>query len=258
MWLLTGLMSPRHPPGPYPARQPSRSTGSRFNPAGIRAMSQPGSSKPRSALVPRHPVLKSWKELTYDRARADRGIRRKETIMAQSHNAPNGADFPYGDNDIIIGVSAKDATRGFYGVLPAPTLPAELDPGLATALSVGLYYDGVRSAQSTANKAVKDKGDVAAAIRAHLASFKPDTDRSVNTIAAKRVEIARKMVATALEGRGLPANDANVDANLPTFMARRGAEINAAVLASIEAGYEVTKKTKGAAGATGGAVVEDL
>lgn len=170
------------------------------------------------------------------------------------------AAFPYGDDDIIVPAAPKDGTRGVYGILPAPVLPAGMDAGMATATMVGLYYDAVRKGQSTATKAVKESKNVADEVNAMLATFKPDTDRSVRTIAAMRLETARSMVSEALTARGIEASEGNVDANLKNgYMDRRRTEIDAALLATLRAGYEVQKKTKGGGAApTPGAVIDDL
>lgn len=159
--------------------------------------------------------------------------------------APAPAAFPHGDGDIIVGVSAKDAARGHYGVLPAPKLPADLSPGLATALHVGLYYDAIRSAQSVATRALKENKDVREAVGAHLKTFAPDATRSVNTIGAKRVDLACEMAAKALSaknGKTVDPADLRNEPTLPSWMERHAAQINTALLAYLADGYEVTKK----------------
>ena len=172
--------------------------------------------------------------------------------MARSHNG----EFPYSDNDLVIGVAAKDATRGMFAVLPAPDLPSTLDAGMATAAMVGIYYDAVRSLQSVATKAAKDGKDVAEAVTTAAAAFKPSEDRSLSTIGNRRVDCAKRMLAEALPKRGVQPTEANINANLGGFLNAKRADVDAALLAELNAGYEVRKKGTGGASAESGTALD--
>ena len=178
--------------------------------------------------------------------------------MAQTLHANTETPFPYADTDIVIGVSATDADRGFYSVLPAPAFPPELDSSLATAVNMGIYTEGVRVAKNAANKAQREQKDVGSAVASAIGGFKIDPDPTVNTVGAERVKIATKMVTAALESRGMSTAKKNVDANLAGFLTRRRAEIDAALLAHIRAGYAVNKKNMSGGTVATGTLVEDL
>ena len=163
--------------------------------------------------------------------------------MAQGTNS-------YHDNDIIISVSGKDQSTGFRYVLPAPRLPKDLDPAIATAAMSGWYREAITPAQNEAAKAAKAGKDVREAVTAFLHGFKPSPDRELPTVAAKRVEIAKKLLAVALAERGKSSSEENVNANLAPFMKGRAAEVEAALQAFLAEPYAVTKRGSGAA--TGG------
>lgn len=152
----------------------------------------------------------------------------------------------YTDNDLIISVSAKDADTGFRYVLPELKLPKDATADMAVAANAGLYRLIITNLQNAATKAVKDGKNVREAVDAAIASFKiASEDRSLPTVGNKRTEIAREMLAKALDERGVASTDANIDANLPGFSKARAKEIQAALDAFLAAPYAVAKRTKG-------------
>lgn len=196
-------------------------------------------------------------------------MRSHETTAAHE-TAP--ASLPvYNDSDILISVSGKDADMGNRVVLPAPKLPASLDPSLALATYSGLYREFISPAQNAATKAAKGEYKVkrevdgkevevalgvAEALADFASTFKPSEDRTLPTIGAKRMDIAKEMIAKAMAARGLATDDASVSANVAPWLAGpKGTGDNAKLVDAalhdfITSPYKVTKKGSKAGGDT--------
>lgn len=168
----------------------------------------------------------------------------------------------HNDNDLIVSVSGKDADTGHRYVVPAPKLPASLDPAHATAAMSGWYRELISPAQNAATKARKGEYTVERegksvklsereAVQHFVNGFKPSADRSLPTIGNKRMEITREMVAKALAARGLGSSDADVEANIePWLNGPKGTKANAAAVEKaldefLAAPYKVTKRGTG-------------
>lgn len=168
----------------------------------------------------------------------------------------------YNDNDLIVSVSAKDADTGHRYIVPAPKLPASLDPAHATAAMSGWYRELISPAQNAATKAKAGKYTVERegkqvslsereAVQHFVTHFRPSPDRELPTIGNKRMEITREMVSKALAARGLDSGDASVEANIASWLAGpKGTKANAATVEKalddfLATPYRVTKRGTG-------------
>lgn len=174
--------------------------------------------------------------------------------MAQGNNS-----VAYNDDDLIVSVSGKDATSGFRYVVPAPKLPPGLDAATATATMSGWYREMISPAQNAATKARKgeykverDGKEIALpereAVQHFVNGFKPSADRTLPTVANKRMDIVRDMVAKALASRGMATTEANVEANIEPWLAgpkgtgKNKEDAEAALRAFLAEPYTVTKR----------------
>lgn len=156
----------------------------------------------------------------------------------------------HNDNDLLISVSAKDADTGFRYVVPALELPAGLSPEMAAAINRDHYREMISGAQNAATKARKEGKNERAEVQKYLNEFRP-SDRQSNTVAAKRMDITREMVAKALAARGQDSGDASVEANIAPWLAgpkgsgKNAEAVEKALEAFLHESYRVTKRGSG-------------
>lgn len=180
--------------------------------------------------------------------------------MAKSTSHING----YSDDDVIFSVSGKDADQGFRYIMPAPKLPENISPSHRVAVSAGLHRLAISGAQNAATKAREGKYVVEhdgkkvslgeqEAVQHYLDNLDV-SQRSVETVSAKRMEIALEMCGKACAARGIPASEYEV--NLAPWLAgpkgtganRESVEV--ALRDFLNAPYVVNKRGKGGTAAS--------
>lgn len=178
--------------------------------------------------------------------------------MAQTHNrehnGSDGAAITLHDDDLVLAISAKDASEGFFTVVPMAPLLALLgdnaSPATVTAFIHGVEQDLQRKLQAVAT-ANKDKPwrDQKIACDAAVAAYVPDISSSRN-VSARRVTVAAEHASAALAAKGKQVDPSKIkaDPELPKYMERHAEAINVALMAKITGSYPVSKKGKGSAG----------
>lgn len=96
------------------------------------------------------------------------------------------------------------SVEGYIGFLPFDTLPGA-DAAANAAYNEGRKQLALRKAQVAAKRAVKESKPVQPAIQAALDAFVPDSEMSFQTVASRRDELTRELMAEKLRAIGKDA-----------------------------------------------------
>lgn len=113
---------------------------------------------------------------------------------------------------------------GYVGFLPFERHEALTDEQ-NVALNEGRKQIALRKAQTIARQAAKDGRDVREAINAFLAGFSPSADTEFQTLAVRRMELGRELLAERLDATGKAAVAEQVRAGKPVIDPRSKADI---------------------------------
>jgi hypothetical protein len=142
--------------------------------------------------------------------------RSQENVTEANGTAIDFASLP--DSTIYMMVD------GYVGFLPFERHEA-LTNEQNVALNEGRKQIALRKAQTVARQAQKDGRDVREAINAFLAGFNPSADTEFQTLAVRRMELGRELLAERLEATGKGAVAEQVRAGKPVIDPRTKADI---------------------------------
>lgn len=178
--------------------------------------------------------------------------------MARTHNTTDGensgvsfdpASLP--DNAIYMSVD------GFIGFLPMVNYD-NLSAAENVAINEGRKQIALRKAQTVAKNAAKNGGNVREKVQEFLSTFNPDAETEFQTVAGKRAEVARELLAQRLAAAGKATDEATIEKNLPAFLVhpRHSVTVNEAMAAWATAYTPPKKRGSGAGAGDGGSDVD--
>ena len=157
------------------------------------------------------------------------------------------------DSAILLAIEDGKG-HGHYVTVQAPDFSG-LAPEYRSAALVGFKYEATRDFQGKAKSLAKENKDIDSGLAEFAATYKPkERESAIETVGAKRLELAAKRLEDALKRNNQSANEATIRAKAGPWMdakAERREAVESDLHSFLAAGYTPTKRGEGGkAGAT--------